>query len=112
MKKMTGYEYKQFISADWDKMLGVTGAYMDAQEITVNGVDEFSMDERSIQDTDKVVINGGCVLANEDIDLSLETLFTRWKKAQTTTTLVVEIPNDSVEYLTQQVGICRGKVLK
>jgi len=111
MKKMTGYEYTQFINADWDKFLGITNAYMDAQEITVNGVNEWDYKEDIANDA-RVVISGGCVLADEPLDLSLETLYTRWKKAQTSTVFVVEVPNTELVYFKEQVNLCRSKVIK
>lgn len=111
MKKMTGFEYKAFIKSDWDTLLGLTGAYMDGQEITVNGGDEPEGHE-SIADDAKVIIHCGAICASEDIDMSLETAFSRWKKAQTSTVLMVEIPNDAVEKFTKAVKDMKGKVLK
>jgi len=111
MKKMTGYEYKQFINADWDKLLGVTNAYMDGEEITVNGAEEHS-DLDLTPDDAKVIIYSGCVCADQDIDLSLIACYNRWKKAQTKTVFMVEIPNSEVDYFKQQVTICKGKVIK
>lgn len=98
MRKMTGYEYKQFISADWDALLGVTGAYMDDTEITVNGVNEDTYDSNElIPDASEVKIHSGFVGADADIDLSLEKCYDKWKKGQTHTVVVVSVLNEQLE---------------
>jgi hypothetical protein len=111
MRKMTGAEYNAFMHADWDSLLGLTDAYVSGEEVTIDGVDEID-DGQVIADTAKVVIYSGCIMANEDVNMSLETCFSRWKKAQTKTTLCVEVPNESVEAFKTFVASLKGKVLK
>ncbi len=111
MKKMTGAEYKAFMAADWDALFGLTDAYVDGQEVTVNGA-EAPCDDDLIPDNAKVVIACGCICANEEVDLSYETAFTRWKKAQTHATLVVQIPNEEVDALHKFLESMKGRVLK
>jgi len=84
---------------------------MDGAEITINGINDLDF-EGDIPDDAEVIINGGYALADEPLYISLETVYKRWKKAQTKTVLVIEIPNDSIEYLKQQITICKGKVIK
>jgi hypothetical protein len=111
MKKMSGAEYTAFISADWDKLLGVTGAYMDGHEITVDGEDE-PYDYVSISDTAKVVIHCGYVMADQPLDLSLDALYNRWKKSRTVTILCIEVPNEAVDSIKKAVVDLKGKVFK
>jgi len=111
MKKMTGAEYKAFMASDWDALLGLTNAYVDGQEVQVNGADEPS-DMDSIPDTAKVVIVCGCIMADEDVDLSYEAAFTRWKKAKTHTTVVVQVPNDTLPLFNECMTRLKCKVLK
>ena len=110
MKKMTGYEYKAFIHSDWDRLLGVTGAYMDFSEVTVNGNEEPD-DTDAIPDNAIVVIHTGDVYADTPINMSLQACFTKWKKTQTHTTMLIRVPEESVDYMKKQVKLCKGKVL-
>ena len=111
MKKMPGAEYKAFMASDWDALLGVTNAYMSDAEITVNGREEPD-DVNEIADSAKVEIRGGCVMADEYVDMSFETAFVRWRKTQTNTTLVVEVPNNSVDALKASVVALNGRWFK
>lgn len=110
-KKMTGIEYKQFMKADWDALLELTNAYMDGANVTVDGLSEPE-DLDTISDAAKVVIHYGCICAEEDVDMSLEQAYSKWKKAQTHTTFVVQVPNDKVEAVTQYLASVEVKVLK
>lgn len=108
---MTGAEYNAFMAADWDALLGVTEAYVDGQEVTIDGVDENS-NSGPISSTAKVIIYSGCIWSNEEINISFQTCFSRWKKAQTNTTICVQVPNDEVDALKIFVSGLKGKVLK
>lgn len=109
-KTMSGADYKAFMNSDWDTLFGLTEAWVESAEVMVDGVDEPE-DITTIPDTAKVVIYGGCILAKEDVDMSFEQAFTRWKKAQTLTTLVVQVPNERVqEFLLALKGL-HGKVV-
>lgn len=109
MKKMTGAEFKAFMKSDWDALLGVTGAYVDDSRVTVDGVNEPE-DTDTIPDTAKVEIHYGCIMANEDVDLSFEAAYIRWKKKQTTTIMCIEVPNEAVEALLKTLAELKGKV--
>lgn len=102
MKKMSGLEYKQFMNADWDSLFKLNHAYVDDSAVTVDGVDE-PFDVNAIADNANVVIHSGCIMADEDVDLSFETAFARWKKVQTHTVRVVSIKNSRLEEFDQYV---------
>jgi len=99
MKKMTGMEFKQLMTANWDGILGVSEAYVDGHEITVDGVKEPE-DTAGIADDASVVIDGGCILcASKDLDLPFERFITQWRKLQTHTTITVQVPHGQVDAL-------------
>jgi hypothetical protein len=102
MKKMTGLEFKQFMDADWDALLGTTNTYVDGDEIAVNGI-EFYDDHIRIPDDAIVKILNGAIVADEDIDLSFEALFVRWKKTQTHKTVVVQVPLNKLEEFNEYI---------
>ena len=108
---MLGAEYKAFMESDWDTLLKVTNAYVDAQEVTVDGVPEPD-DVKSIPDDAKVIIHCGCVMADQDLDLSFKRCFTRWKTDQTTIVLCIQVPKDAVENLTKILAELKVKVLQ
>lgn len=99
MKKMKGLEYKQLMDADWDAILGVKGAYVDGQEITVDDATEPDNVE-DIPDGAKVVVYDGCIMCeSKDLDLPFERFIVQWRKLQTHTTLTVQVPNGQVDAL-------------
>ncbi|WP_223293213.1 hypothetical protein [Xanthomonas sp. WG16] len=67
----------------------------------INGVvvDGIALDE--VKDADKIVINGGVVFAdkNDRSGCSAMSHFNRWKKAQTTQFVSVQVSNDDVQAL-------------
>lgn len=95
--KTNGAEFKRFYNdpAFWFKSRSAeddSHTWWDDGVITVNGVDAENPDE--CQDTDEIAIHGGVVFGKVfgTKEPSLEGYFKRWKKAQTTCTLVVEVP--------------------
>ena len=108
--RLSGYEYKQFMRADWDALLGVTDAYMDAQEITVNDADEPN-DADLIPDDAKVVIHSGCVLAEEVLDLSLISAYRKWRKSLSTIVMTIEVPKESVGIIKEMLKAHKVRVI-
>jgi hypothetical protein len=91
--KTTGAEYKAFMACA-DPKFWPDGAYYDDADVLVNGA-PLGDDDRveDIDDGAEVRLSGGIVyLDPRDHDgPSFETHFKRWRKAQTTTHLVVEV---------------------
>jgi len=96
MKKMTGLEYKKMMEADWDAFLSVTGAYVDAQEVTINGMEENEF-QGEVPDDAIVRIYSGAIMADQDIDLSFQLFVTRWLNAQNTLNFVIAIQKQKHE---------------
>ena len=90
MIKTTGAEFKRFY-ADWPE-----DVVLDGESIEVNGV-EFDIDlTHELADTVVVRIHDG-FLTDDDMTAdfgSLAALFRQWRKQQTITTLVCEVPKE------------------
>jgi len=111
MIKTTGAEWKAF-NADntyWGEF------YMEDEVITVNGepVDEYSFDVESLNDADKVTVDGGWVAdqaAGSDKEYNLNTFFNRWRKQQTTEFLSVEVQKEKADAVRAAIVAAGGKV--
>lgn len=95
--KTNGAEFKRFYNdpAFWFKATSASDdshTWWDDGAIEVNGEDAENPDE--CQDTDSITIRGGVVFGKVfgAQAPTLEGYFKRWKKVQTTCTLVVEVP--------------------
>lgn len=110
--KTTGAEWKRYYS---DTSAWPDGAWHDDEIITVNGVDAEDIDLNEIEDSAVVVVSGGVYLTGTHADdnaPSLETHFKRWRKAQSTTFLAVEVPNEKLEAVLQAIQQAGGNVKK
>ena len=110
--KMTGAEYKSFMTEDWHD-----GYYMDDYAIAINGEvfdaieSGLASAEEVMQATDKVAIVEGAVFDKDDAYVStLETYFKTWRKARTTTTIVVECPKDKIDAIRSAIISAGGKI--
>jgi len=113
--KCTGAEFSRFLTdtAFWRHGNGDQHTWFDEAEFSVNGVEVEDVDLAQISKTDILTLAGGIVMgpvvgASEP---SLETYFKRWKKAQSTTVLCVEMPNDKVDAIKAAIKAAGGKVL-
>ncbi len=93
--KMSGAEYKAWQSSEWGS------AWWEEYEMLINGVvvEDIALDE--VKDADKIVINGGVVFTDENdrAGCSATSHFNRWKKAQTTQFVSVQVSNDDLQAL-------------
>ncbi|ASD50491.1 hypothetical protein FDI24_gp210 [Acidovorax phage ACP17] len=110
--KTTGAEFKQFYNDEkvwegdaWheDVVLRVDGKYVDEGE-----------DLNDLPDNASVVIEGGCMLDGpyKDKDVSMETVFKRWRKQLTAQTVVVEVDNAYLEAVVAAIKAAGGKIIK
>lgn len=113
--KCTGAEYSRFMTDTvfWREGSGDQYTWFDEAVITINGAEVEDVDLEKLGSADVLTLEGGIVLgpvvgASEP---SLETYFKRWKKAQSTTVLCVEMPNDKVEAIKAAIKAAGGKVL-
>lgn len=85
-------------------------AYHDDHEVLVNGVKQDDLDK--IADLDKVIIHSGVVFVSRDDEdgVAFDAYFRRWLKAQTTRTIIVEVPLLKLEAVTLAIKNAGGKV--
>jgi hypothetical protein len=97
MIRSTGLEWKRFYG---DPSVWKDGAYHDDSKILVDGVDaeENQIDLSLIDDAAKVELHSGAFFPDGSGDPEeLNDVFRKWRKAQTMSSFVVEVPNDRVE---------------
>lgn len=112
--KMSGKQFKEWLVSDWGP-----DAMWDEYHYTVDGaevLDDDNFDDTTIPDAAKVVLTAGTIyLDQRDImrsaTVSAVTHAKKWLKAQTTVTLLVEVPReiaDRVESSISQIGVHPG----
>lgn len=103
--KINGAEFKAWQAADW----GHPEAHWDDYTMLIDSVEVEDYDPETLADTAVIEIYGGVVFVGEK-ELSPKTHFNRWKKAQTTVSVVVEIDKDRLEEFKAAVKAIGGKV--
>lgn len=105
---MTGAEFVAWQAADW----GHKDAHWDDFTLLINGVDVDDYDHKKIKPEDKITIHGGVVFLGEGKEMSAQAHFNRWKKAQTTDTICVEVPKECVQAFMTALPGFGAKALK
>lgn len=112
--KTSGAEFKAFYNDPlfWVDHGTDEHTYHDDTVIVVNGVHDENLDPDDIPDDAVVTIEGGVIFgptygASEP---SMEAYFKRWKKRQTTSTLLVEAPNEKIEAIKAAIKAAGGTV--
>ncbi len=109
--KTTGAEFKRFYN---DPELWPTDTYCEDEVVTVDGatVPEYEFDYTTVQDAAIVTVAGGIVQGPQfdGNEPSFEAYFKRWKKKQTTATLIVECQLDKVDAVKAAIKAAGGKV--
>jgi hypothetical protein len=111
MIKTTGAELKKFINSDWEKPTH----YYDDVNAEVNGEpQDSSIDFLSLGDTDTVKILEANIYDDETSEYvcSLQKYFTRWRKKQTSTIIMVECKYEYLDYLKEAIKAAHGRVIK
>lgn len=111
--KASGAEFKRFYTDNvyWPQDEGNT--YHEDQSILVNGA-EYDGDFEDIADDALVSIDGGIVFGPQwdGNEPSFETYFKRWRKLQSTVSMMVEVDRSKEEALRAAIGAAGGKILK
>lgn len=112
--KTTGAEFKRFYS---DKEFWPDGhsVWHEDEYITVDGVDiDGDYDLTEVPDDSRMTIEGGAVMdeRHPDKEQSFEGYFKKWRKNQSTATIIVEVPKDKLEEVTIAIKQAGGKVCK
>jgi hypothetical protein len=104
---MTGAQFKAWLNSDWGP-----DAMWEEEDYTVNGaevLEDEQYDTDKIADTDVVVLKSGIIFTDQnDIQhcptISAVTHAKSWLKAQSTVTLMVDVPREHVEFFNEQFG--------
>ena len=105
--KMTGAEYTAFTNSEWGP-----GWYWDETLFLLNG--EEVDDIGTVQPDDKIVILDGVIYKGSDYKadtVSALTFARRWLKAQTVTSVTVEVPNECVDAFKAEMKSLGHRVL-
>lgn len=110
----TGAELKKFYN---DKTAWPTGVWHEDEELEIDGVaidrDKVELDiGKDIEDTAKVKVAGGFLMDDTGKDLgTFENHFKKWRKAQTSVFVSVEIPKDKEEAVLAAIKAAGGRVV-
>lgn len=113
--KTNGAEYKAYIN-DADPKFWPEGAWMDDEVLLVNGEkvgeDNFDFDYTKLNDADEVVLECGSYYKSEGDrnQIELITHFKRWRKAQATVRIAVEVYKDKLESLKTVIKANGGRI--
>jgi hypothetical protein len=107
--KTTGLELKRFYN---DEAFWPEGAWIDEWHIEVGGTEVDPDDIETIPDEAKASFQGIVFLeAHSNNWITLDTFFHRWKKQQTHTIALVELPKDQLEDLKQLAKAHKWRIL-
>lgn len=116
--KTTVAEFRDFYK---DETVWANDAWYEDLQITIDGkeaIDDIDWTSIPAHLTPEMsmTISGGAFIrpkskgSMENEEFNLETIFKRWRKAKTVTTMVATIPNDKVEAFKAYVAELGGKV--
>lgn len=109
--KTTGAEFKRFYE---DPAYWPDGVWHEDVLFTVDGEPAGdSYDMSKVPDGAQVTIEGGIVMGppHDGKEPSVETLFKRWRKAQTIKTLVVEVDVSKLDAVVAAIKAAGGKAV-
>lgn len=113
--KVTGAEFKRFYNDDawWPEADG--GTWHEDVSFSVDGKEvSDGFDPSAVADSAQVSFDGGAVLGNPvgGGTPTMDTYFKRWRKAQATRMLVIEVDVTKLDAVTAAVVAAGGKVVK
>lgn len=114
--KTTGAEFKSYITS-LDPAFWPEDSYYDDDVLIVDGVDvseQYDFVVRDMPDSARVTIECGTVYknANDREGVSLAAHFKRWRKAQHTAFLAIEVPKNMLESIREMVRAAGGKITR
>jgi len=109
--KTNGIEWKAFMNDEthWGECC------VEEEVITVNGkeVDPYAFDAETLADTDKITVDGGYVTdqaKGATGEWALPVFFGKWREAQTTVYLAVEVHKDRANAVRDAIKSAGGKI--
>jgi len=109
--KLTGAEWNRFYA---DQAFWPNGTWHEDEEISIDGkvVEDGNFDLSSVPDTAKMTLSGGYVYWKDvDEGASLEAHFEGWRKQQSTTVLMVEVPHEAADAVRAAIVSAGGKLI-
>lgn len=108
--KTTGAEWNRFYT---DTTAWPDGWFHEDEEVTVNGVFDEDADLANVPDDAVITVRGGIIYEGDYTNEgnSVEGHFKKWRKAQTTVFLVVEVHKDKANELKAAITAAGGKVV-
>jgi hypothetical protein len=107
--RMTGAQFKAFWGAEWGP-----NAMIEEEAVTVDGEEFDTCDGivEEIPDASRVIMTGGIIIpdqmAHRQAEINAENFARKWLKAQTTVTLLVEVPREHADDFAERIG-CLGR---
>lgn len=110
--KTTGAEFKRFFddSAFWPED---TDTYREGETLIVDGVDYGDQGFDNIPDNSTVVVSGGVVFNAQmgSSEQSFEGYFKRWRKLQSTASIVVECDISNRDVIVAAIRAAGGRIV-
>lgn len=106
--KISGADFVAWQKSDW----GHDDAHWDDFELRINGVVVKDYEVNKIDPSAKVEVWGGVVYLGEGKEVSAQTHFKRWKKAQTHENVTFSVPKETVAEFITAAGGFGASVLK
>lgn len=103
-----GAELKKFW-CNTDPRFWPDTAHVDGMAWQVNGVEHEDVDVENLSDTDVVLVEGAIIWDDGDADFA--GTMKKWRKLETHVSVVVELPVEHKDALTEFVKKLKGKVL-
>lgn len=111
--KLTGAEWNRFYN---DTTAWPDGWYHEDAVVSVDGVlDEYGdLDLSTVADDAEVVVSGGIIYKGDysSPGNSVEGHLRKWRKAQTMTNIIVEVPKDRLEAVKEMLASLGAKVVR
>lgn len=107
---LTGAEWNRFYA---DPAFWPDGAWHEDEEISIDGkMIDGEFDLSAVPEVANMTLSGGYVFWKDlDEGASLEEHFKGWRKQQTTTVLMVEVPHEAAEAVRAAIASAGGKVI-
>lgn len=107
--KTNGAELKKFWASE-DPAFWPDESHVDGMFYEVNGVEKEDIDVETLADTDIIKVEGAIIHHNGD-DFDFAGVMKKWRKAQTMTQVVVEVPTLCLDSLKTHMKFLKGRVL-
>lgn len=109
-KKISALEFKRFYASE-DPRFWPEEAYVDDVCFEIEGVEVNDPEPDELPDSAFIKIISGVIVRSDGSAVGLAGQFLKWRRAQTTTVLTVELPNEALERFKESIATLKGKIL-